>query len=187
MPLIVIGVIVVVLVIVFIGMYNGIVASKNQVEESYSAIDTVFQNRYDLIPNLVQVVQQYASHEKDILENVTKLRSNAMNNQELTQEKLENENMLSGTMKSIFALSENYPDLKANQNFIQLQNQWTEIEDRMQAARRGYNAAVKALNNKKEQIPTNIVAGMMSLKDYPMFEADAQARESLNAKDLFNA
>jgi LemA protein len=118
----------------------------------------VFQNRYDLIPNLVEVVKQYVSHEKSLLEDVTKIRSNAMKSEEVTKEKLDQENMLSGTLKSIFALSENYPDLKANENFIQLQNQWTEIEERMQAARRSYNSSVKALNDKKQMIPSNIIA-----------------------------
>lgn len=178
---------IVVLLVGIVGiMYNSIISVKNTVEESSSAIDTVFQNRYDLIPNLVEVVKQYATHEKDLLEGVTKLRSDTMAGQEMTKEKLENENMLSWTMKSIFALSENYPDLKANQNFIQLQNEWTEIEDKMQAARRAYNSAVKSLNDKKQMIPTNIIASLMTLKDYPMFEAAVEAKASLDAKDLFN-
>ena len=93
--------------------------------------------------------------------------------------------MLSGTLKTIFALGENYPNLKANENFINLQNQWSEIEDRLQAARRGYNSAVKALNDKKQMFPSNIFASMMNLANYPMFEAVAEAKESLNAKELF--
>jgi len=169
----------------FVTIYNNVIKTKNLVEENVSAIDTMFQNRYDLIPNLVEVVKQYASHEKELLEWVTKLRSSAMSWQEMTKDKLQNENMLSGTLKSIFALSENYPDLKANQNFINLQNEWTEMEDKMQAARRAYNAAVKALMDLKEMFPSNVVAGMMNLKKYDMFEASAESKESLDAKELF--
>lgn len=175
-----------VLVIYFITTYNTLIRTKNLVDENVSAIDTMFQNRYDLIPNLVEVVKQYASHEKTLLEWVTKLRSSAMSGQEMTKEKLENENMLSGTLKSIFALSENYPDLKANQNFINLQNEWTEMEDKMQAARRSYNSAVKHLRDLREMFPSNIVAWMMTFKVYEMFEANAEAKKSLNANELFN-
>lgn len=175
-----------VLAIMGIVTYNSIIRTRNSVEENVAAIDTVFQNRYDLIPNLVEVVKQYASHEKSLLEWVTKLRTNAMSGQEMTKDKLQNENMLSGTLKSIFALSENYPDLKANENFINLQNEWTEIEDKMQAARRSYNASVKALRDVKQMFPSNIVAGMMNIKAYDMFEASEEARQSLDAKDLFN-
>lgn len=166
-------------------LYNSIIGSKNSVEENKSTIDTVFQNRYDLIPNIVEVVKKYAEHESTVLEKVVALRSSAMNTKEVTADKLANENMLSGTLKSIFALGEAYPNLKANENFINLQNQWGEIEDRMQAARRGYNSAVKAFNDKKQMFPSNILASMMSLQTYPMFEAAAEAKESLNAKELF--
>ncbi len=183
--LITIAVIVAIIIVAYIAIYNSIISVKNTVEESFSAIETVFQNRYDLIPNLVDVVKQYVSHERGLLEEVTKIRTSAINNTEITKEKLEEENMLSGTLKSIFALAENYPDLKANENFIQLQNQWTEIEERLQAARRAYNSAVKALNDKKQMIPSNIIASGMNLKDYPMFEAVSEAKESLDASELF--
>lgn len=176
----------VIAIMFYVTAYNSLISLKNSVEESFSAIDTVFQNRYDLIPNLVEVVKQYASHEKEVLTQVVKLRSSAMGNQEVSKEKLAQENMLSGTLKSIFALSENYPDLKANEQFLDLQKQWTEMEDRMQGARRAYNAAVKALTNKREMIPSNIVASFMTFKDFPLFEADVEARENLNAKELFS-
>ena len=170
-----------------IWIYNSLISAKNNAEESKSAIDTVFQNRYDLIPNLVEVVKQYAKHEKETLEGVVKMRSNLVDSWwEPTKERFAEENMLSWTMKSIFALSENYPDLKADKSFIQLQNQWTEIEDRLQGARRAYNAAVKALRNKKEMFPSNIIAWMMTLPVYDMFEADEVAKVTPKAKDLFN-
>lgn len=108
-----------------------------------------------------------------------------MSGQEMTKEKLAGENALSGTLKSIFALGENYPDLKANENFINLQNEWTNIEENLQAARRAYNAAVKFLNNKKEMFPSNLIASMMTFKEYPLFEAEEEAKETLDAKDLF--
>lgn len=182
----IVWIVVLVIAVIYFVTYNSIIRTRNSVEENISAIDTVFQNRYDLIPNLVEVVKQYASHEKTLLEDITKLRSNAMSGQDMTKEKLANENALSGTLKSIFALAENYPDLKANQNFINLQNQWTEIEDRMQAARRSYNASVKALRDIRQMFPSSIVASMMTLKTYDMFEAATEARESLDAKELFN-
>jgi LemA protein len=184
--MIIAGVIVGVIAIIAIMMFNNIISTRNTVLESKSAIDTVFQNRYDLIPNSVEVVKQYAGHEKNLLEDVTKIRTNAMSGQEMSSEKFQNENMLSSTLKSIFALSENYPDLKANQNFENLQNQWMEIEDRLQAARRAYNSSVKALRDLKQMFPSNIIASMMKLESFDMFEADTAARESLNAKELFN-
>ena len=174
-------------ILAYVLIYNGIISARNNVKENSSAIDTVFQNRYDLIPNLIEVVKKYTKHESKVLENVTKLRSGAMGTQEITPEKLAQENMISGTLKSIFALSENYPDLKADSQFLNLQNQWQEIEDRLQAARRWYNSAVKILKNKKEQIPSSFIASTMNIEDYPMFEADEKAKESVNAKELFNS
>jgi LemA protein len=109
-----------------------------------------------------------------------------MSGQDMSKEKLENENALSGTLKSIFALAENYPDLKTNENFINLQNEWTEIEDKMQAARRSYNASVKALRDVKQMFPSSIVAGFMTIKEYDMFEASVESRQSLDAKELFS-
>ena len=185
MQTLILWIVLLVLLTMVVTIYNNIIRTRNSVDENVSAIDTVFQNRYDLIPNLVEVVKQYASHEKTLLEWVTKLRSSAMSGQEMTKEKLENENMLSGTLKSIFALSENYPDLKANQNFIELQNQWIEIEDRMQAARRSYNASVKALRDIKQMFPSNLIAWFMTIKEYDMFEAWSEAKKSLDAKELF--
>jgi LemA protein len=104
----------------------------------------------------------------------------------MTKEKLAQENMLSGTLKSIFALSENYPDLKADTSFLKLQEEWTMIEDKMQAARRSYNASVKKLNDLKETVPSNIVASFMNIETYLMFESDEEAKKSINAKELFN-
>ena len=181
--LIVVGV----LALAFIAVYYGIGDSKNNAAESFSAIDTVLQNRYDLIPNLVEVVKQYASHEAGTLTKITDLRSKLLSNHEASPERFQQENALYSGMKSIFAIAENYPDLKASANFLELQAQWSEIEDRLQGARRAYNAAAKELQNKKEMFPTNVVAGMMTIPAYPMYEADEAAKSfKPDAKSLFN-
>lgn len=174
------------IVLFFIIAYNGIISAKNDVTESFSAIDTVLQNRYDLIPNLIETVKQYAAHEAGTLGKVTEMRSKLLGgNHEATPERFEQENALQAGMKSIFAIAENYPDLKASANFLELQAEWSEIEERMQGARRAYNAAVKELQNKKEMFPTNIVAGMMTIPEFAMYEAEAAARTAPNAKELF--
>lgn len=183
LALIVIGV----LALAFVVMYNGIIGAKNNAAESFSAIDTVLQNRYDLIPNLVEVVKQYASHESGTLKEVTDLRSKLLSNHDASPERFQQENALYSGMKSIFAIAENYPDLKASANFLELQEQWSEIEDRLQGARRAYNAAAKELQNKKEMFPTNVVAGMMNVPAYPMYEAEEAAKSfKPDAKAIFN-
>lgn len=184
-----IGGLIVVWVLFFIVTYNSIVKTKNIVKESFSSIDTVLQNRYDLIPNLVQVVKQYMAHESGVITQVTELRASLMSNSNKTwAERFEQENALQAGLKSIFAVAENYPDLKASTNFLELQNQWSEIEDRLQWARRAYNSAVKELNNKKEMFPSNIIAGMMTLEDYKMFEAEVLAKtEKMDAKKMFTS
>ena len=165
-------------------LYNGLIKAKNDVENNKSTIQTVLQNRYDLIPNLVQVVQQYASHEKNIIEHVATMRANMVSAGN-TKLSLEEQNSLWGAMKSIFSLSETYPDLKANTNFINLQNQWSELEDRLQAARRWYNYAVTTLKNKKETFPSNLVASLVQTEAYELFEWQEQAQSAPSAKDLF--
>lgn len=169
--------------------YNGIIGTKNKTEEAFSAIDTVLQNRYNLIPNLVEIVKQYASHETAIFAKVSEARSQLLANANKgTKEQFQKENELQGAMKSVFAIAESYPDLKASANFMELQTQWAELEDRLQAARRAYNAAVKALKDKKEMFPSNIVAMMMTIKEYAMFEADEAAKvEKIDAKALFQS
>lgn len=164
--------------IALIMLYNGIISTKNSVIESYSAIDTVLQNRYDLIPNLVEVVKGYAAHESKTLAEITEIRSRLLENHSPDKSRFDQENALSTRAKSIFALAESYPDLKASENFLKLQEQWTEIEDRLQGARRAYNASVKELLNMKEMFPSNVVAGMMTLPEYPMFEAENAAKET---------
>ncbi len=173
----------------FIVQYNGIISVKNKVAEAFSAIDTVLQNRYNIIPNLVEIVKQYASHEKEILEHVSQMRSELLSNSnKKSQERFEKENELQSGLKSIFAIGENYPDLKASTNFLELQTQWSEIEDRLQASRRSYNASVKLFRDKKEMFPSSIIAAMMKLPSYDMFEAQSAAKvEKMDAKAMFGA
>lgn len=179
--------IVVVLGLIYMTMYNSLIGAKNAVENNKGTIETVLQNRYDLIPNLVEVVKNYTKHEKDTLKEVIEMRNAAMSNQSVDANSAQQENALSGTLKSIFALSENYPDLKADTSFINLQNQLTELEDRLQAARRGYNYAVTTLRNKKEMFPSNIVAGGMNLPSYDLFDAQDEADKVVSIKDAFDS
>jgi LemA protein len=173
--------------IYFVMTYNSIIGTKNTATEAFSAIDTVLQNRYNLIPNLVELVKQYMSHEASLINKVSEMRAQLISSTDKNSaDRFSKENDLQSGMKSIFAIAENYPDLKASSNFLELQTQWSEIEDRLQGARRGYNAAVKQLNNNKEMFPSNIVAGMMTLPVYTMFEADEGAKaEKMDAKAMF--
>lgn len=181
-----------IIVLCFVGyffLYNSIIGARNNVDESFSTIDTVLQNRYNLIPNLVEVVKQYASHETSIFKDVSKMRSELVKSgqKNASKSRFKKENMLQSGLQSIFAVAENYPDLKANTNFLNLQSEWSEIENRLQAARRAYNSAVKILRNKKQMFPSSIVASMMNLKTYDMFEASKKAKvEKMSAKSMFN-
>ena len=172
----------VVLVLWLIGVYNGLVTLKNRVDEAWSDIDVQLKRRYDLIPNLVETVKGYAQHEAGTFQKVTEARTAAMSAQG-TADKAQAENVLSGTLKSIFALAENYPDLKANQNFLQLQADLKDAEDKIQAARRFYNANVRDFNIKIEVFPNNVVATRLSFKKYDFFEvANAAEREAVQVK-----
>lgn len=182
---VVLGIIVVVAIII-IAMYNGLITSKNRVDEAWSDIDVQLKRRYDLIPNLIETVKGYASHEQVTLQQVVEARNMAMAAQKSgdLQAQQEAENTLSGTLKSIFALSENYPDLKANQNFLELQRELTDTEDKIQASRRFYNGNVRDFNTKLQVFPTNIFAGMLGFKDYKFFEITNEA-EKQNVKVQF--
>ena len=161
--LIVVIVIVAILVIWFIAMYNGFVKIKNRVDEAFATIDVYLKKRYDLIPNLVETVKGYAAHESGTLEKVVQARNMAQSAGS-DQEKIAADNMLSGTLKSLFAVAEGYPDLKANTNFIDLQNQLKAIEEDIANARKYYNAVVREFNTKREVFPSNIIAGMFGFK-----------------------
>jgi LemA protein len=163
-------VVVVVVLLWLVLAYNGLVQSRTRTQEAYSDIDVQLKRRYDLIPNLVSTVQGYATHEKTVFENVTAARANAM--QATGPAKADAENQLSGTLKSLFAVAENYPDLKANQNFLNLQNELTDTEDKIQAARRFYNGMVRDLNTKILVFPTNMFANMFGFTKMDFFGHD---------------
>lgn len=164
-------------VLVIVSMYNSLVRARQQVREAWSNIDTQLKRRYDLIPNLVETVKGYAKHEQDTLQAVIAARNSAMQVHDNSQARSENENALSGTLKSIFALSESYPDLKANQQFIELQQELSDTEDKIQAARSFYNSTVLSLNTKTETFPTNLIASNFGFKKEPFFELDEQERK----------
>lgn len=151
--------------------YNSLIVLKNRVKEAWSDIDVQLKRRYDLIPNLVETVKGYASHEQQTFEKVIQARNMAMNAQGV-KEKGEAENVLAGALKSIFALSENYPELKASVNFLELQRELSDTENKIQAARRFYNGNVIELNNKIETVPTNIIANIFGFKLAEFFEIE---------------
>jgi LemA protein len=164
-------VILIVIIIALIAMYNGLIRLKNRVDEAWSDIDVQLKRRHDLIPNLVNTVKGYAAHERELFEKVTEARTAAMN-AGTPAEKEKAENMLSGTLKTLFAVAENYPDLKANQNFLELQRELTDTEDKIMAARRFYNGNVRDFNTKLQAFPTNIIAGMLNFTKRDFFQVE---------------
>lgn len=160
-----------VLAVGIIAIYNGLIRLKNRVDEAESDIDVQLKRRHDLIPNLVSTVKGYATHERELFEKVTQARSNAISAGNM-HDKSEAENMLSGALKSLFAVAEAYPDLKANQNFLELQRELTDTEDKIMASRRFYNGNVRDFNTKLEVFPTNLMASSLGFKKYEFFEAE---------------
>jgi len=151
------------------GGFNRLVTLRNRAKEAWSDIDVQLKRRYDLIPNLVETVKGYATHEKETFEKVIEARAKAMGAQTV-KDRAEAENSLSQTLKSIFALAENYPDLKASQNFLELQRELTDTEDKVQASRRFYNGNVRDLNTQIETVPTNIIASLFGFQKMEFFE-----------------
>ena len=162
-----------------VSIYNSLIKLKTRTEEAWSDIDVQLKRRYDLIPNLVETVKAYAQHERETLENVIKARNEAMSMQNSSDiaGKLQAENNLSSTLKSIFALSENYPDLKANQNFLELQKELSDTENKIQAARRFYNGNVRDFNTKIQVFPSNIIAKMFGFTNRSFFEIEEAAQK----------
>jgi len=153
-------------------VYNGLVKLKNRAQEAWADIDVQLKRRYNLIPNLLETVKGYASHEKEVFEKVTEARTKAMQAGSM-KERAEAENMLSNTLKSLFAVSENYPQLRASENFQKFQDELTDTEDKIQAARRFYNGNVRDLNIRIESFPTNLVASAFGFKKMELFELTA--------------
>ena len=184
MTLFIILAIVAVIALFVIGVYNGLVKARQKVKNAWSQIEVQLQRRFDLIPNLVETVKGYMTHESETLEKVTALRSSWTNANSI-EEKANLDNQLSGVLKTIMAVSENYPDLKANTNFNELQNTLTETEDKISFSRQFYNDTVTMYNTKLEVFPDNIVASMFNFKAEQLFNVDSdEARK--NVKVDFN-
>ena len=171
--LVVLGVVLLWVIVVF----NGLITKRNRVDEAWSDIDVQLKRRYDLIPNLVETVKGYAKHESGVFEKVTQARAAAMGAKTLP-EHAKAENMLSSTLKSLFAVAEAYPDLKANQNFLDLQNELTDAEDKIQAARRFYNGNVRDFNTALQVFPSNIVGSAFGFKARDFFELGSEAERA---------
>ena len=163
------------IVVTIIHMYNNLVGLRNRVKNSYAQIDVQLKRRNDLIPNLVETVKGYASHEKGVLEEVTKARANVMNASSV-EEASAADNQLTGALKSLFAVAENYPELKANSNFQQLQTELSETEDKISYARQFYNDVVMKYNNACQQFPSSIMARIFGFKEENFFEAPEAER-----------
>ncbi len=176
-PTIIVAIVVGVIVLAIIGMYNGLISKKNQVDNSFATIDVMLKKRADLIPGLVNTVKGYAAHEKDLFEKVTELRNQVKQVGLNSDERVELENQITQGIGRMMWISESYPDLKANENFLNLQRNITEMEEQLSAARRAFNASVNDYNNGIEKFPTNILAGMMNFKRKPFFELPKTSRE----------
>lgn len=180
---VIILVVVLVVVVWLISSYNGFVKLRNKTEEAYSAMDVSLKKRYDLIPNFVETVKGYAKHESETLEKVIAARNSAMS-ASTPADKIEKDNVLTGTLRSLFAISENYPDLKANVNFMELQNQLSRIEEEIAGSRRYYNGVVNKFNTKIEMFPGNILAEIFNFERKPLYEVTSEG-ERENVKVSF--
>ena len=180
--LIVVGVIVVVLILI----YNNLVGKKNQVANAFSTIDVLLKKRFDLIPNLTKMVKRYMEHEADVLTQVTEMRTKALSRGMTDAETVAMDQKVSSALGQIMVAVENYPDLKASENFINLQASLNEVEEQISAARRAYNASVKDYNNALEMFPSNIVAGLMRYQKKVFFEMDAQERQNVDVGQLLD-
>ena len=175
------AIIVLAVIVVFaiwaISVYNGLIAMRQRVNQAFADVDVQLKQRHDLIPNLVETVKGYAAHERQTLEAVTQARAGAINAQQggNVAQQAQAENVLSGALKSLFAVSEQYPDLKANQNFLQLQEELTSTEDRIAYARQFYNDSVLNYNNRIQTFPRNVFAGMLNFEKREFFEGDPEA------------
>lgn len=166
--------------------YNNLVRRRNRVDQAYSTIEVQLTQRYDLIPKLVETVKQYMGHERGLLENITRLRSEAMRATS-PSEKISKDNQLSAALGQLNVTMENYPQLRASENFVQLQRSLNEVEEQLAAARRGYNATVADYNNAVQSFPSSVIAGSMSFQLREMFVAEEKKRADVDMKGLFKA
>lgn len=174
------------LIILFgIILYNSLIAKKNQVANAFSAIDVMLKKRFDLLPNLVELVKQYMKHESEVLQNITSLRTQTYNPNMAADEKLNLDSVVSQGIRSVMINAESYPELKANTNFLNLQATWTESEEQIAAARRAYNASVTDYNNATMMFPGSIIANILNYTQLPVMVIPDQERVNIQAKDLF--
>lgn len=162
-------------VLILVGMYNSLVRGRNHVRESWSGIDTELKRRYDLIPNLVETVKGYARHEREVLERVIQARTQAVASTGSPAQQAQDENFLVGALRQLFALAEGYPDLKASENFLELQRELAETENRIQASRRFYNANVRDLNTRIQVFPSSLIASIFGFQREQFFEIEDAA------------
>lgn len=172
-----IGAVVALLVLVLVAMYNGLVRDRNRVDNAWSQVDVQLERRYDLIPNLIETVKGYAAHEQQTFEQVTEARNAALAAQG-PGEQAEAENVLTSALRQLFALAEDYPDLRASENFAQLQTELSETENRISVSRQIFNDTVLTYNNKVQQVPTNMVASMFGFGEREFFDAGDEAEEA---------
>ncbi len=170
----------------FVGLRNNLVRKKNQIDNAFGSIDAMLKKRYDLIPNLVSAVKEYMEHERETLDQITRLRTRAQSTGIPDEEKLEIDNQMSRMIGKLMVAVENYPQLKANENFLQLQAALNEVEEQISAARRFYNAAVTAYNNAIEVFPSNLVAQRMNYKRKKVFEIEERERQNVDVGGMFD-
>lgn len=186
--LLITGGVILVIILIIVGMYNGLIRKKNAIENAFGTIDVMLKKRHDLIPNMVETVKQYMDHERGTLSEIVKLRSQIISTSDLSYtERVNLENQLTKKLQGVQVSFENYPDLKSNTNFLQLQGTLNEVESQLAASRRAFNAAVLDYNNGIESFPSNIMAGMMGLKEASYFEIPEVERENPSIKGLFNS
>lgn len=177
----IIGIVAVVLLVICIVMYNGLVRLQNQIDNAWAQIDVQLKRRFDLIPNLIETVKGYTKHEKGVLEECTKARTSFMSATSV-KDKAKAENMLEGTLKTLFAVSENYPKLQANENFLQLQEELSGTESKIAYARQHYNDMVLEYNNKVESVPSNMIAGIFGFKEKEMYPVPEEERKNVKVQ-----
>jgi len=184
--MIIIAAIIIIAIVVGISYYNRLIAKRNQITNAFSAIDVMLKKRFDLLPNLVETVKQYTKYEEGVLTKITELRTRATSAQLSNQEMIDLDKQIGTAVSGMMITAENYPDLKANQNFLNLQTVWTESEEQIAAARRNYNFSVTDYNNAIMMFPGSIFAGMLDYKPVQVIENAPEERQNVSAKDMFN-
>jgi LemA protein len=186
-PTLIVIVLVGVVLVAVVVVYNSLIGKRNRVDQAFASIDVMLKKRYDLIPNLVASVEKYMVHERELLTEITELRTRAVSGDLTPSQRVAAENQINTALGRLMVSVENYPDLKANQNFVQLQRSLNEVEEQISAARRAYNAAATDFNNAIQMFPGTLFAGPMGLSRRDLFEASAVERENVDVRSLFQS